>query len=243
MLFGGFSHILEKIQMDQKSPKISLATIFKKWLWLSYDHIGWLILLNFIYAVMSITVIGLGFAISMIFVSISKLFVDQSYSFSQLWKDVRQNWKWAFAYGSVLILILVVLAANIYFYKSIRRGSHVLEWLSTAIFWFALIYLMYSLWVLPTKIFFKESLKRSLKKAWILCFDNLKVSLTMLLFFIGFVFVGLYTGVVYFLFTLSLTTSFIWVAFYEVIQKYELENPLPGVENRSLKELIRPWVS
>ena len=229
--------------MNQQSPQISLATIFKKLLWLSYDHIGWLILLNFIYAILSLTVIGLGFAMGMIFVSISKLFVNQSYSFSQLWQDIRENWKWAFGYGSVLILILVVLTVNIYFYRNIRGGGNVFGWLSTAIFWFTLIYLMYSLWVIPTKIFFQESLKRTLKKAWILCFDNLKISLTMLLLFIGLVFVGLRTGVVYLLFTLSLTTSFIWVAFYEVIQKYQFGNPLPSMEKRSLRELIRPWAS
>ncbi len=229
--------------MIEESPKISLAVIFKKWLWLSYDHIGWLILLNFVYAILSMTIIGAGFAFSMIFVSVAKLFGDQSYSFAEWRQDIHQNWKWAFGYGSLLLVIFLVIAANIYFYKNFHQGSRLTEWLSTAIFWFAIIYLMYSLWVLPTKVYFQESLKRSFKKAWILCFDNLKVSLTMLFIFIALIFIGLYTGVIYFLLTLGLATSFIWIAFCEVLKKYQLDNPLPDVEKRSLKELIRPWTS
>ncbi|GBD93072.1 hypothetical protein BMS3Abin05_00651 [bacterium BMS3Abin05] len=227
--------------MSHKPVKISLLTIFKKWLWISYNHIGWLILLNFMTAILSLTVVGLGFAFSLIFFPLSKLLKNDSYSYSELRQDIAKSWKWSIGYGTLLLVIFLILTTNIYFYKHIQKSGHLAEWAATAIVVITIIYLMVSLWVIPTKIYFQESLKNSFKKAWILCFDNIKVSFAMFFVFIGMAFIGVYTGVVYFLLTFGLTASFIWVAFYEVMQKYGMGDPIPSAGSRTLKDLIKPW--
>ena len=94
--------------MSHKPVKISLLTIFKKWLWISYNHIGWLILLNFMTAILSLTVVGLGFAFSLIFFPLSKLLKNDSYSYSELRQDIAKSWKWSIGYGTLLLVIFLI---------------------------------------------------------------------------------------------------------------------------------------
>ena len=228
---------------EEKYAKISLWVITKKWFWLSYDHIGWLILINFVAALASVTVVGVGLAFAMVFVWTYQVLAEGSFSIREGLNSVRKHWKWALGYGTLLFAILAVLTVNIYFYEVFQIAGHFSAWLAMLIFWFALIYLLFALWVLPTKLYFQESFNNTVKKAWILCFDNLKVSFAMFAVFLFWMAVGLLTGVFYFLLSLSLPVSFVWVAFGEVMKKYHRPDPFPGAEERTLRELVKPWAS
>ncbi len=230
--------------MEEPTPqKISLWAITKKWLWLSYDHIGWLILLNFLIAIGSVAIVTAGFCFSLAFIWTYRLLSENSFSFREGWEELRKNWKWALGYGSLLFVIFLVFLVNLYFYRSFHQAGRLAQWLAIFVFWITLIYLMFALWVLPTKIYFQESLKNSFKKAWVLCFDNLKVSFAMFFVFGFWLVLGLLTGVFYFLASLTLPAAFVWVAFGEVMKKYGRQDPLPDVESRTLRELVRPWAS
>ncbi|MGL4987337.1 MAG: hypothetical protein ACRC5H_09420 [Treponemataceae bacterium] len=192
--------------------------------------------------------------LSMIFIcSVNKVTADlsnyKSISIKNLFKNILLVWKFAILFGLFLSVLVVLLFIGIHFYLSL--GNFMGLFLSGVLFWFSVIFILAFQWTLPVYAQLDNGFKKSIKKSFILLFDNMWFSIYLFLnnviFFIFLLLVSInypfFSGLlILFLLIPGLTGLLLSVnnALKLRLYKYDWIDAHPNENIRTLQKNI-PW--
>lgn len=231
----------------KKYRKISIAIINKKAFWNSYDHLGRLLVINLIVVLLSITIIGLPFALVGLYAVATKIANYEEIEFRDFWRGIKKYAKTGSLIVGILLLIFLILIANIYFYNGLLRAEnppflgYLFSGIQGLMLWLSFFFLMYTLYIFPVLCQTETNIKAILKNSFFLLMDNLKVSFYLLISSVLWLILGLGTGVLAFFLSFSVISVIGTTAVREVLAQYRLQGLDEQEESRGFRDLIKPW--
>lgn len=182
---------------------------------------------------------------------------------------IKQYW-WK---GTILVIIhfiiFLVVIVNINFYLQLRGSLQMVGIVLAGLaFWCGMLVAIESLYALPVLVQHNLGIKKTLKRSFLLVFDNLWISIGIFIFIIIFLLISLFSGVGPILFMLSCLAMLGNNTLYEIMTKYEKKPEIETVlaagekptswkqildrekadqkpkwrhDNRGWKDIFRPW--
>ena len=144
----------------------------------------------------------------------------------------------AAALGAMLIVATALIMVNIVFYQQL--GGWLGALLSGLMIWLLLLLGIVAVYVFPVLVTQEEAVWETLRQAFLLAVDNIKLSLVLLLGAALSLGVGLVSGLGLFCGVMAGWALMVCIAFRALLPKYTGED-LPVEAPRRLRELIRPW--
>lgn len=233
-----------------KTTKLRLATvglINKKAFWNTYDHLGHLLLINFFTLLLAVTVIGLPLGIIGLFSFTAKIVNYENTTLKAYWSAFQPFLKRVTGLILFMIFMLLLLLANIYFYRSLLQQTSgpgftfIFSGMLGLMLWLTLFFLMLTFYIFPVLFQLNSDFKVTIKNSFFLMMDNLKVSFYLLFSWLLWMVAGLATGVIGFFLSFSVIAVITSTAVREVLAQYRPEGLPDDEETRGLRDLIKPW--
>ena len=244
-----------------------MKEIAKKTFWISYDHLGGLILLNLVWSALSLPWILIGYglvvqgaklpgwglfmatflALELVFLSPPTLLLfaagtrwarGEAVHFKTLFKEMRKFAVRGQLLGLILFFMSLQLLLNVYFYRQFGGWTGLI--LGSTMVWFLIAALLMSPYLFPLLILQDGGVWHTLRHSFLLMIDNVKLSIVLFLTILFVVFVGAVSVVGLFCGVLGVLTLLLCICFRELLPKYTGE-PLAEEPARKWRELIRPW--
>jgi uncharacterized membrane protein YesL len=239
----------EKFEMA-KSTKLrpaSIGLINKKAFWNAYDHLGRLLLVNLFSVLLAITIIGLPAGIIGLFSITAKIANHENITLKEYASPLRKYLKRVVSLIAVLVFLMLLLAANLYFYNAMLHQTSgaamtfIFSGMQGLMLWLALFFIMFSFYIFPVLFQLDSDFRVTLKNSFFLMLDNLKVSFYLFFSWLFWMFVGVATGIVGFFLSLSVIAVIGNTAVREVLAQYQPKGLEADEETRGLRDLLKPW--
>ena len=233
----------------RKIRKALLGQITKKAFWNTYDHLGRLLLMNFLAVILSLTLVGIPLAAIGLYASARKIANYEDVEMKDFWQHWSNYWKAGVLLLLILIIAFVILMANLKFYLDLLENKGpsgavgiVLSLIFGLMVWFFLFFCMVALYVYPVLIATAGSVKTTLQNSFFLMMDNLKASIYLFVNSLIWLALGFFSGG---LIILCLSFSVIAVisstVVRELLKQYQESEPDEEEEVRGFSDLIKPW--
>ena len=220
---------------------VSIAQIYYRTFWFYYDHLGTLILINFIAFLSCLTVFAWSVGFTLLLIAVDLTSQNSSLDVHSFFRLARQHLAWSLGYGLFVLFINLLLFANIYFYLQLSQFSIFFTLLTGLFVWFLFFVFLITLWIFPLKIFYGKSFQQNLKIVLFLIFDNLASSLLVGLSCLLILIVGIATAIGIVFLGLGIIAVLITITLQMQLRRYDLISGRDEEEKRSWHDLIRPW--
>lgn len=233
----------------QKLHKASIRLITKKTFWNTYDHLGRVLVMNFLAVLLSLSLVGIPLAALGLYAAAQRMVNYEDVEMRDFWRYWPKYLKRSLLLMLILIIIFVVLVVNLRFYFVLlgSKGlSGVLGIIVSLIFglmvWLFLFFCMFALYVYPVLIAMDTSVKETLQNSFFMMMDNLKITVYLLvnsLIWLGFGFIS--AGLIALFLSFGVIAVISSTAVRELLKQYKETQPDEAEEVRGFRDLIKPW--
>ncbi|MCK5738713.1 DUF624 domain-containing protein, partial [bacterium] len=222
--------------------------INKKAFWNNYDNLGRLIVINFGSLILGLSIIGLPLAIYGLFKMAHQIANYEPISLREYADDFPKQWKKFTAIALILIFAVLILLSNIYFYNSIVRHPEVNKIISLfavamlgLTVWLLVFFFILLCYLLPGLFEFSGDIRHLFRNSFFLMMDNLQISAYLFFSVLLWLVVGIVSGALIFMISVSIIAVMDATAVREVLSQYSETDLVEEEEQRGFRDLIRPW--
>ena len=200
----------------RKYRKTPIQRINKKAFWNNYDNIGRLIVVNVLSLLLGLTVVGLPLAIYGLYKMAHQIANYEIISLREYADDFPKQWKKFTGIALIIIIAVLILLTNIYFYNSIVRNPLVNKTISIfaaamlgLTVWLLVFFFIILCYLLPGLFEFSGNIRHVFRNSFFLMMDNLRISGYLFFSTVLWLVIGIVSGVLIFLISFSSTKFFI----------------------------------
>ncbi|NOZ55223.1 MAG: hypothetical protein GXO73_00335 [Calditrichaeota bacterium] len=220
----------------------SVAVVLKKTFWNVYDHLGKLLILNFLSFLLALTVVGLPFAVAGLYSLANRIADYRAVGLRDYFRLGAQGYFLAFKLTAIFVFGALVLGSNVVFHLEDRLGLPAVSMgMLLLTVWFSLLFLVWNFYLFPLAFRFGELSKQVSKSALGLALDNKSFTTWVLLADLVNWLAGAATFVLLVFFAPAVSAVLQAVATRELLSKYHPGLVREGEEQRTLRDLFRPW--
>ncbi len=231
-----------ELRNDRHFARRALADSFRRFFWLSYDHLGLLLLANLVWLGLSLGVVTAPAATAGLATLAARLAAGEDTSLRDLWAGFRRHFVPALKLGVFDAVAVIVLWVNVDFYSHLGgRASLPGFLLAGALLWVTAFWLLLHVHALPLLVAGERRLHRILRDAALLTLDNLRLSIGTALQAFMLSALALLTGIGVIAILVPLLSLLQATAHRQLLRKYRDDLPEDPPERRTWRHLWRPW--
>jgi uncharacterized membrane protein YesL len=223
-----------------------LRPAFRHAIWNTYDHLGLLVLANFLWLALCVPVVTAPAATAGLFHLARLLTFGEEAGPRDLLRGFRRYFFPALKLGLLDLVAFVLLWINIDFYSHLRSIAALPGFiLAAALIWAGVFYLLMHAHLVPLLVGGEPSFGQLLRKSALLTLDNMAFTVGITVQALSLTALCVITGAGLLLINGSLVAALLESGHAELLRKYS-ESPAddwPEPETRTFRDLWRPWDS
>jgi uncharacterized membrane protein YesL len=215
-------------------------------MWATYDHIGLLVLANLLWILLVLPVVTAPAATAGLFYLAREVSRGGAPDLRVYLRGFRKWFGPALRLGILELAAGVVLWVNIDFYSHLRGPASIPGMvLSAVMVWLAAFFLLMHVHLFPLLVAGERRLRTLLRKSALLTLDNLGFTIGIAVQSLALTALCVVTGAGLVLINGSALAMLLTTGHHELLRKYSDDPSLPPemIENRSFRDLWRPWES
>ncbi len=231
-----------------RSPGPSAADLlrpaFKQFFWLTYDHIGLLILANLLWILLSLPIVTAPAATAGLFYLASRITRRENPSLRDLLTGFRLFFRPALVIGLVDTAIAIILWINIDFYSHLGGRASIPGMLFAGlIIWATVFWILIHAHLFPLLIDGERRPRSLFRKSAILTLHNPAFTIGITVQNISVTVICALTGVGLLAIAGGLTAILLTTGHRSLLSRYNPDSPQTPPEQRRWRDLWRPWES
>ena len=220
----------------------SLRIIFKKTFWNLYDHLGKFLLLSATSVLLALTVVGLPFAVAGLYGLANDVADYRTVTLADYFRHGKRGYLTALKLVAIFLGGAVVLVSNVLFHLKDKLGLPALSMgMLLLTLWLSLVFFAWLFYLFPLAFRVGGLSKPVAKSALGFALDNKAATVWLLLANLFNWFVGLATFVLLVFLSPAASAVLQATASRELLGKYRPGLVREDEEQRTLKDLFRPW--
>ncbi len=219
-----------------------LRTAFRQFFWLSYDHIGLLILANLLWILLSLPLVTAPAATAGLFHLTAKIARREDASLRDLLIGFRLFFKPALMIGLVDAVIAVILWVNVDFYSHLGGRASIPGMLFAGlIIWATAFWVLIHAHLFPLLISGQKGVRSLFRKSALLTLHNPAFTIGITVQNISVTVISAMTGVGLFALAGALTAVLLTAGHRSILLRYAPDYTPAPLEQRGWRDLWRPW--
>lgn len=230
----------------ERSPEPTAAdllrTAFRQFFWLSYDHIGLLILGNLLWILLSLPLVTAPAATAGLFHLTAKIARREDASLRDLLVGFRLFFRPATMIALVDAVVAAILWVNVDFYSHLGGRASIPGMLFAGlIIWATAFWILIHAHLFPLLIGGESSVRSLFRKSAILTLHNPAFTIGLTVQNISVTVISAMTGIGLFAVAGALTAVLLTAGHRSILLRYYPDYPPPPPEQRRWRDLWRPW--
>jgi len=234
--------------------RVPFRTVLSGGLWLWYDHMGSMALVNLLWFLFCIPVVTIPAATAGLFSYCYALLAGRDAGVGTFFAGMKNLWRPATLLGCGNLFVLLICAVNVFFYLfKASEWSSLLGMVGAGLFfWVGVVVASLNMYLWPVLCHFRGGLKRIVRVSFLLGMAHPFLLLWLFLTGLCLAVVGAVSGIGLLLFTSSLSCAFATVAAVAGLVLYEgteeedlITRRFKGLEQdwkkRGLGYIVKPW--
>lgn len=219
-----------------------LRTAFRQFFWLSYDHIGLLILANLLWILLSLPLVTAPAATAGLFYLTARISRREDASLRDLLIGFRLFFKPALMIGLVDAAIAIILWVNVDFYSHLGGRASIPGMLFAGlIIWATAFWVLIHAHLFPLLISGEKGVRSLFRKSALLTLHNPAFTIGITVQSISLTVITAMTGVGLFAVAGALTAVLLTTGHRSILLRYAPEHTPAPLEQRGWRDLWRPW--
>jgi len=229
---------------DSQDTRLLLARSFKRFFWLTYDHLGLMLLANLLWLALSIGVVTMPAATAGLVALARRVAAGEDASARDLLRGFREHFVPALKVGLFDLAVLLVLWVNIDFYSHLSGRAQIPGFaLAAVLVWAAAFWVLMHIHIYAVLVDGERHLRPIVRNAALLTLDNPTFTIGAALQSFMLIMLSILTGVGVIGIMSSLLSLLHATGHRELLRKYRDGIPEDAPENRTWRHLWRPWES
>jgi len=223
-------------------PQLALYTAFKRFFWMTYDHIGLMILANLMWLVLSLGIITAPAATAGLASLTAGIAAGKDVSMRDLFRGFREHFIPALKIGVFDLVVAVALWVNVDFYSHLGGRAAIPGFLFAALLiWGAGFWLLLHIHIYPLMVAGERSFRHLIRTSALLTLDNLSFTIGLALQSLMLIMLCILTGIGIIALLSAMLCLLHATARRQLLRKYRDDMPDEVPETRTWRHLWRPW--
>jgi len=223
-------------------PQLALYTAFKRFFWMTYDHIGLMILANLMWLVLSLGIVTAPAATAGLASLAARIAAGEDVSVRDLLRGFREHFIPALKVGLFDLAVIVALWVNVDFYSHLSGRAAIPGFLFAGLLiWGGAFWLLLHIHIYPLMVAGERSFRRLLRTSALLTLDNLSLTTGLALQSLMLLMLCILTGIGIIALLSAVLSLLHATGRRELLRKYRDDIPEDVPETRTWRHLWRPW--
>lgn len=231
-----------RTQKPPRQAQLALHVAFTRFFWLTYDHLGLMLLANLMWLGLSLGIVTAPAASAGLAALAAKIAAGEDVSLRDLFRGFREHFVPALKVGLFDAAVVLVLWVNVDFYSHLSgRGALPGFVLAGLLVWAAGFWLLLHVHLYPLIIDGERGLLKLLRTAALLTLDNLAFTIGAALQSFMLIMLCVVSGIGIIAIMSTLLSLHDATAHRELLRKYRNDIDPDVPETRTWRHLWRPW--
>ena len=222
--------------------RFALYTSFKRFFWMTYDHVGLMLVANLTWLVLSLGIVTAPAATAGLASLAARIAAGEKVSIRDLLRGFREHFVPALKIGLFDLAVVVALWVNVDFYSHLSGRAAIPGFLFAGLLiWGAVFWLLLHVHIYPLMVAGERSFRHLLRTSALLTLDNLAFTIGLALQSFMLLMLCILTGVGIIALLSALLSLLHATGRRELLRKYHDDIPQDVPETRTWRHLWRPW--